>query len=443
MMRGIGFLMLLCSYATCCGSGWAHSEEVSADSVTLTLEDKLGKARAESDTAAIIEVLTQLSYASMREGNFINAWKKLQEVERYLSKNNPSLMLRNKAAQSHALFVIGLFDEAIEMADSGIALARLNPSLDYKRHLLALYGNKLDSYVESRQLQKAHDFYRSLPEGVRDPGLNLSITEMYLALDSPAIALSLLDTMQVESNHRYNQFRKQNNFFESYAALGHQESARKAALLLVKNLKVPLPINARLVTYRKMEKAYLFLQNRDSAYHYYKLYFKTYQKIYNSTQISEILKDEFKKQLANEMEKSALQKNLLQSKLSLHEQRTYFFITATILLGIVIVLVLLRYRSERNFNSLLKQKVEERTLELSKRNKQLTEYAFINAHRLRAPVARILGLTTLASSGDPELELPEIVRLLKKESESLDSIVRSITQAIDENRVFDRHDLPS
>lgn len=54
----------------------------------------------------------------------------------------------------------------------------------------------------------------------------------------------------------------------------------------------------------------------------------------------------------------------------------------------------LRLQSEEiaRMNETLEQRVRDRTAELENQNKQLTEYAFINSHLLRSPVAKIIGL---------------------------------------------------
>jgi len=48
----------------------------------------------------------------------------------------------------------------------------------------------------------------------------------------------------------------------------------------------------------------------------------------------------------------------------------------------------------------LRDRNKDRTYELEIKNKALEEYAFINAHKLRAPLARILGLVHLMKKND-------------------------------------------
>jgi ligand-binding sensor domain-containing protein len=85
----------------------------------------------------------------------------------------------------------------------------------------------------------------------------------------------------------------------------------------------------------------------------------------------------------------------------------------------------------RGINENLESLVKERTSELERKNKALEEYAFINAHQLRAPVASILGLINLMQklelSDDEKIYLEHLQQSAKK----LDSVVSSITLAIE------------
>jgi signal transduction histidine kinase len=85
----------------------------------------------------------------------------------------------------------------------------------------------------------------------------------------------------------------------------------------------------------------------------------------------------------------------------------------------------------RGINDNLELLVRQRTLELEKKNKALEEYAFINAHKLRAPVASILGLVNLITKQPLNQETRDITEHLKDSTQKLDSIVSSITKAIE------------
>lgn len=81
-------------------------------------------------------------------------------------------------------------------------------------------------------------------------------------------------------------------------------------------------------------------------------------------------------------------------------------------------------------NESLEQIVDQRTKVLKEQNKKLSEYAFINAHNLRAPLARVMGLVNLLLDKPQPEEQPIILNHLKKSSEDLDTVVKSIRDTI-------------
>lgn len=88
----------------------------------------------------------------------------------------------------------------------------------------------------------------------------------------------------------------------------------------------------------------------------------------------------------------------------------------------------------RDINATLEMRVRERTEQLLKQNKQLKDYAFINAHQLRAPLSRILGLVELV--GTKKLSAEELdvsMQYLKTSAEELDAIVIRISSLLTEN----------
>ncbi|HBH25024.1 MAG TPA: hypothetical protein DDY13_16590 [Cytophagales bacterium] len=92
-------------------------------------------------------------------------------------------------------------------------------------------------------------------------------------------------------------------------------------------------------------------------------------------------------------------------------------------------------------NNNLEHKVFERTKQLEHQNKQLAEYAFINAHLLRAPVCTIMGLVNLMKYSDLSSEDIVIISKLSRSVKTLDEIVKKINIAIRERRHFDRNAL--
>ncbi|HYC84019.1 MAG TPA: two-component regulator propeller domain-containing protein [Chryseosolibacter sp.] len=85
----------------------------------------------------------------------------------------------------------------------------------------------------------------------------------------------------------------------------------------------------------------------------------------------------------------------------------------------------------KGINENLETLVHARTAELEQKNKALEEYAFINAHKLRSPVASILGLAHLMTKTNLDPEGKEINLRLQQAVDELDDVVRSITKAIE------------
>jgi tetratricopeptide (TPR) repeat protein len=91
-------------------------------------------------------------------------------------------------------------------------------------------------------------------------------------------------------------------------------------------------------------------------------------------------------------------------------------------------------------NTDLERKVAERTrqlidknMELETKNVKLADYAFINAHKLRAPVATILGLVKLFEVDIEERDY--IVDRIKHSTEELNAIVREIRLTLEKEKL--------
>lgn len=84
----------------------------------------------------------------------------------------------------------------------------------------------------------------------------------------------------------------------------------------------------------------------------------------------------------------------------------------------------------QGLNKNLEARIDERTSQLLIQNQRLAEYTFINAHKLRAPVASILGLLNLLQQATPE-EREDILRHLKTCGEQLDAIIRQVSRNLE------------
>jgi len=133
------------------------------------------------------------------------------------------------------------------------------------------------------------------------------------------------------------------------------------------------------------------------------------------------------------------------------QKQLYLLITISVVTILLIIIVVL-FRRQASSHRLLKEQkaeieaqsdqiiainnnleatIQERTRELANKNKALEEYAFITAHKLRAPLANILGLVSLIDKTKLREEEKEVVTNLNKSARSLDEVVHSVMNAID------------
>jgi GAF domain-containing protein len=92
-------------------------------------------------------------------------------------------------------------------------------------------------------------------------------------------------------------------------------------------------------------------------------------------------------------------------------------------------------------NERLEEKVKERTSVLETQNHQLTEYAFINSHILRAPLARILGLSSLIARESISIKDEQLIKALIYSSNELDVIIRKISDVLYDGNNLSREDI--
>lgn len=83
-------------------------------------------------------------------------------------------------------------------------------------------------------------------------------------------------------------------------------------------------------------------------------------------------------------------------------------------------------------NKNLEKLALERAKTIASKNKQIVEYAHLNAHQVRGPLARIVGLLNLASYTSNEVELKELISKLDVSANELNQIVGEMNSILSE-----------
>jgi signal transduction histidine kinase len=252
---------------------------------------------------------------------------------------------------------------------------------------------------------------------------------------------------------------KQNNFSTANQYL---KEAEKLALK-VNTLDLLLKI------YQTKIDIFKIKGDKDSLVTYFDRFLKIKDSIYNSESRAEINKLSVQYNLA-EKEKASYKLALEQSQLNNQiEKRNQFLILLSIVLIFSISFIIyLRNKSSQlksahfkltrqkeeieekqknisskslelaklnkelhNLNNNLEQRVIERTQKLNERNRQIAEFTYYNSHKLRAPVANVLGLINVMElTKDGKID-PTVLNHLKTSAMELDKVIFNLKNLLE------------
>jgi signal transduction histidine kinase len=97
--------------------------------------------------------------------------------------------------------------------------------------------------------------------------------------------------------------------------------------------------------------------------------------------------------------------------------------------------MLIQSQSKLNeLNQQLEELVERKTQNIKQQNEKLINYAYTNAHHVRGPVARILGLIQL-SRIKTDLNYPWFFEKVEHEAHEIDKIIKHISEELNDHEV--------
>jgi tetratricopeptide (TPR) repeat protein len=221
-----------------------------------------------------------------------------------------------------------------------------------------------------------------------------------------------------------------------YSDLGENDSSLFYYARTVTSLKVFENAVARRQLYRSMSTYWERGGAPDSALVYSKKYGDLVLKENQSRALDQISAVQAYREL------NLNKKELHVSREEVERQTGIIVLIAAIsvLLIISVIVILFLYRAKqkahkevRLMNANLEAAVAERTREIQQKNEILISYAHANAHSVRGPLARILGILHLIKLTGRDAEMQEYFDKLKENADELDSVVRGINQQLEEN----------
>src|SRR5204862_3410314 len=110
-------------------------------------------------------------------------------------------------------------------------------------------------------------------------------------------------------------------------------------------------------------------------------------------------------------------------------------------LAVIIIVAMVLYRNIRlkekhsveieRVNANLEALVDQRTKTIQEKNEVLTEYAYFNAHQIRGPLARILGLINIFNLEKKDSQEKQLA-MLQQAGNELDDAIKKINKLIDD-----------
>ncbi|MGM0580068.1 MAG: tetratricopeptide repeat protein [Bacteroidota bacterium] len=221
--------------------------------------------------------------------------------------------------------------------------------------------------------------------------------------------------------------------------------------------------------YQSKIDLYKIRGSKDSLVHYFDKFLEIKDSIFNSESRAEINRLSIQYNLAQKEKESyklALEQSQLANKI---ERRTQFLILLVVVLIFAIVLIFylrnksnqlknahikLKHQKEEieekqqkisskslalarvnkelhSLNNNLEQRVMDRTKILNERNRQIAEFTYYNSHKLRAPVATVLGLINVIElTKDGKID-PLVLKYLKASAKELDKVIFNLKNLLE------------
>lgn len=74
--------------------------------------------------------------------------------------------------------------------------------------------------------------------------------------------------------------------------------------------------------------------------------------------------------------------------------------------------------------------IDVRTQAIQEKSEVLTSFAFVNAHKVRGPLARVMGMISLIEMDNPNHPQKELLAEMKEEAQKMDQIIRQINEVV-------------
>lgn len=347
------------------------------------------------------------------------------------------------------------YDKAIEYSKKGLVLTeKLNDKVSLGNAYISLgmiYKKKKDTVQALGYFNEARQLFRAAKLTGKEGQAWLKISGLWeehkkydRALEACFRAMDLID-VQADLSMAVELFQTTGMIYDD---LGNEKSS---VFYLTKAKDIAdqyHDIDGRLNTRLQLAEVFQKMKRYDSALFYFREYHTLSSEVFNNEKVSQLAVLE----KIYETEKKDQQLELSQQKV---KQQYTIIILISIVLVIIVVLgfMLFRYSREkrksnkelmllnkdisekneeiRQINDNLEAEVDLRTQKIKDQNQKLIEYAFFNAHKVRGPLARVLGLVMLTENESSLEAMKDMHKKIHISALELDEAVKAINQKLD------------
>jgi tetratricopeptide (TPR) repeat protein len=368
-------------------------------------------------------IYNNLGWSFKKLEEFDKALHYFKEAEQYARKTGVkkslALILNNKGVAEKDLMQ---YEQALLSLNESL---QINKEIGDKRQERFNLNNIAVIYIDQKKYEQAKENL-------------LQLTQINKALG---------DTVELLNNYQ--------NLGETYIGLQDEQLAENYFLTAINLAKMQRNIETESNVLSDISKMYRRQGKFEKALHYFDLHYS----------LSDSLKKQETKRFALELESKfnaiVKEKELEKAHKELTEQKLYatWFIGALIftLVGVCIVvrILLFKRKNERKLillnqeieaqseelkqaneeiqaiNENLEEILEKRTTLIREQNERLKQFAFVNAHKIRGPVATMLGLINLISITSDETTKDELLKHLHTSSLKLDAVIKEVSKQLD------------
>lgn len=439
------------------------------DSATHYFNQALNLSLKHRHYLGIVKARTGLAYLEMDSGNYPQALERLLQ-NRLIIDSTHSLSEKGRLQNNigHVYMKLGLNEDAIWFFQNAY---EYYAQADAQAASILAKLNEAQATLGTGKTKRTFEILDEVLK-LNQEDLPVAQRVFYYAIMGRAFLIkgdyeSALSSFKKGQKLGYQSLDMNTDLARALREVGQVEAAHR---LLMESLKATKKDQMSLTAknselYLELSKVNEVMNKPDSALYYLQEYLDGFKEIHDQSIISQSLLREMRQRLAYQENESKLEKAYLNQRLETEKNQRSFILIVSVLMGLIIFILIIIYKQKHHnmlnlarkneilekqkteietqarlleeanekfylINDKLNKMVTEKTNEVMEKNKILDEYAFINSHKLRSPIAAIKGIVDVLPYTENE-QKEELLREIIIQANRLDKIVYEIRDLLE------------